>query len=111
MAGYYELRTLNNGEFMFNLKAGNHQVILTSQRYKSRQSALDGIESVRKHGVEAARFVRKVAEDGSPYFVLVAVNGQTIGRSEMYSTAGAMENGINSVMRNATSPLSSTETA
>ena len=111
MAGYYELRTLANGEFMFNLKAGNHQVILTSQRYKTRQAALDGVESVRTNGVSASRFVRKVAEDGSPYFVLVATNGQTIGRSEMYSTSGAMENGISSVMRNAASTVSNTEAA
>lgn len=103
MSGYYELRALANGEFLFNLKAGNHQVVLSSQRYKSRQSALDGIASVRAHGVAGAHFVRKVAQDGSPYFVLMASNGQIIGRSEMYSSAAAMESGIESVSRNAAS--------
>ena len=34
-------------------------------------------------------------------FVLTAGNGQTIGLSEMYSSASAMENGIASVKKNA----------
>jgi uncharacterized protein YegP (UPF0339 family) len=42
-----------------------------------------------------------VAKDGSHYFVLVAANHQTIGKSEMYTSAGAMERGIASVKTNA----------
>ena len=38
---------------------------------------------------------------GEPYFVLKAGNGQVIGKSEMYSSKTAMENGISSVMKNA----------
>ncbi len=37
---------------------------------------------------------------GEPYFVLKATNGEVIGRSEMYSSASAMENGIESVKTN-----------
>jgi uncharacterized protein YegP (UPF0339 family) len=33
--------------------------------------------------------------------VLVASNGQTIGKSEMYSSASSVENGIKSVKENA----------
>jgi uncharacterized protein YegP (UPF0339 family) len=40
-------------------------------------------------------------KNGQPFFVLKAANGETIGRSEMYSSASAMENGIASVKRNA----------
>ena len=43
----------------------------------------------------------KVAKDGSNYFVLVAANHQTIGKSEMYSSARAIEKGIASVKTNA----------
>jgi uncharacterized protein YegP (UPF0339 family) len=37
-----------DGQFMFNLKAANGQVILTSEIYKTKPSAENGIESVRK---------------------------------------------------------------
>lgn len=100
MAGYYELKQMSNGNVMFTLKAGNHQVILTSQGYKEKRSALAGIESCRKNGVNDARFDRKTAKDGSPFFNLTATNGQVIGASEMYSAVAAMENGINSVKTN-----------
>ena len=42
----YVLKHAGNNEFMFNLKAGNGEVILTSQRYNSKASAENGIESV-----------------------------------------------------------------
>jgi uncharacterized protein YegP (UPF0339 family) len=47
--------------------------------------------------------VRKTAKDGSPYFVIKARNGETIGKSEMYSSSSGMENGIKSVRTNAPS--------
>ena len=39
--------------------------------------------------------------DGSPFFNLKATNGQVIGKSEMYSSKSACENGIESVKKNA----------
>ena len=73
-------------------------MILTSKVYKTRQDALHDIEAVRRNSLIAARFERNVAKNNSPYFVLLADNGQTLGRSEMVATRAAMENGIQSVM-------------
>jgi hypothetical protein len=101
MAGWFEITTATDGQFMFNLKAGNGEVILTSERYKAKDSALNGIESVRKNATDGANFERRTSSAGEPYFVLKAANGQEIGRSEMYSGNAAMENGIASVQRNA----------
>ncbi|MCR6662858.1 MAG: YegP family protein [Luteimonas sp.] len=101
MAGKFEITTRKNGEFQFNLKAGNSQVILTSEGYSAKVSALNGVESVRKHSQDDAYFERLTAKDGSPYFNLKASNGQTIGHSEMYSSAAARDNGIESVKTNA----------
>lgn len=101
MAGKFEISTRKNGEFQFNLKAGNGQVILSSEGYKAKASALNGVESVRKHSQDDANFERRTAKDGSPYFVLKAGNGQVIGQSEMYSGKPACENGIASVKSNA----------
>ena len=101
MAGYFELKPTAGGKFSFNLKAANHQVILTSETYSAKAAAQGGIESVKKNGADDSRFERKRAKDGSAYFVLTGANGQTIGRSEMYSSASSMEMGIASVKNNA----------
>ncbi|HPF27231.1 MAG TPA: YegP family protein [Steroidobacteraceae bacterium] len=102
MAGYFQLKQSSSGQYMFNLKAGNHETILTSQLYSSKAAAEGGIEAVRKNAVTDTNFERKTASDGSPYFVLnSAANGQTVGKSEMYKSAAAMENGIASVKANA----------
>jgi uncharacterized protein len=45
--GRYERKDTKNGHFMFNLKAANHQVIGTSQTYKSAESRDEGIASVK----------------------------------------------------------------
>jgi uncharacterized protein YegP (UPF0339 family) len=101
MAGYFELKPAAGGKFSFNLKAANHLVILTSETYSGKDAAQNGIASVKKSATDDARYERKVAKDNSPYFVLTASNGQTIGKSEMYSSASAMESGIASVKANA----------
>mgnify|MGYP003584704151 CR=1 FL=1 len=100
-AGRFELHPSGTGSLRFVLKAGNHQVILTSQSYASHAAALGGIESVRTNAALPERFDRRESKAGEPYFVLKAGNGQIIGQSEMYSSAAGMENGILSVARNA----------
>jgi hypothetical protein len=100
MPGKFVLALAKNGEFRFNLKAANSQTILTSETYRAKKSALNGIESVRTNGVMEERFERRIAKDGRPYFVLKASNGQEIGRSQMYASNATMENGIASVKKN-----------
>lgn len=101
MAGKFEIKAGKTGKFRFNLKASNGQIILTSEAYESRSAATKGIESVRKNSANDARFERKTAKDGSPFFVLKAANGEPIGKSEMYSSKSSMEKGIASVGKNA----------
>ena len=52
-AGTFELKTGTNGQFHFVLKASNGQVIASSRMYNTRDGALKGIESVRKHAPDA----------------------------------------------------------
>jgi len=47
MSGKFVLEKGSTGKYHFNLLAGNGQVIATSQRYESKKSALQGIESVK----------------------------------------------------------------
>ncbi|MCW2750859.1 MAG: hypothetical protein JWR83_1969 [Aeromicrobium sp.] len=53
MAGKFELKTAKSGQFHFNLKAGNGQIIATSEMYESKAAALNGIESVRTNAPDA----------------------------------------------------------
>lgn len=99
--GKFSVKEGKNGDLYFNLKAGNGQVILASQGYKSKSACDNGIESVRTNCGDDNCFEKSTAKDGSFYFNLKSTNGQVIGKSEMYTTEAAMLNGIESVGKNA----------
>ena len=101
MAGKFALRKTPKGKFVFDLKASNSIVILTSESYETRAAALKGIESVRKNGGNAANFEVRAAKNGQPYFVLKAANKEVIGQSERYASSRNVKRGIASVMANA----------
>ena len=81
MSAKFEIKHSANGQYMFNLKAPNGEVILTSETYHQKRSAEEGIASVRANAGDDSRFERKVAKDGSPYFVLKARQRRS-GRQE-----------------------------
>ncbi len=97
----FELKKAKDGQFYFNLKAGNGEVVLTSEMYTAKDGALNGIESVRTNAPHVDRFESKTSTNGKPFFVLKAANHQVIGQSEMYSSDGARDGGIKSVQASA----------
>ncbi len=99
--GKFVISTRKNGEFQFNLKATNGQVILSSEGYTTKAACENGIESVKKNAPEDARYERKEAANGKFYFNLKAANGQVIGSSQMYQSEDSRDNGIESVKKNA----------
>ncbi|MGI9035686.1 MAG: YegP family protein [Pyrinomonadaceae bacterium] len=101
MSGKFEIKNSTNGKFLFNLKAGNGQIILSSQLYETKAATTNGIESVKTNASNDAHYERLTSKGDHPYFVLKAGNGQEIGKSEMYNSTAAMENGIESVKTNA----------
>ncbi|TRO31417.1 YegP family protein [Pseudomonas sp. ALS1279] len=103
MSAKFELKKAKDGQFHFNLLAGNSQVILTSEMYKAKDSALGGIESVRKNSQREGAFEIKQSSNEKHYFVLKATNGQVVGQSQMYSSLAACKGGIESVQKNAPS--------
>ena len=100
MAGCYELKKAKNGEFYFNLLAGNGQGILKSEMYKSRSAAENGIASVQKNCGDDSLYECKESSNGKAYFVLKAKNHQVIGQSQMYESDSGCANGIESVKTN-----------
>lgn len=99
--GKFVVTLRKNGEYQFNLKATNGQVILTSEGYTTKAACMNGIESVKKNSQVEARFEKKVASNGKPFFNLKATNGQIIGSSQMYASEKNMLNGVASVQKNA----------
>jgi len=99
--GKFVITKRSNGEFQFNLKAGNGQTILTSEGYSSKSGCENGIESVKKNAADDSRFEKKTSANGKHHFSLKASNGQIIGSSEMYESTAARDNGIESVKKNA----------
>lgn len=104
MSGWFELTQANDGQYRFALKAGNGETILSSELYKAKASALNGIESVQKNCADDSRYERLVAKNGKPYFNLKAVNHQVIGTSQLYSSEQSREKGIESVKNNGIQP-------
>ena len=101
MAGTFEIKKAKDGEFYFHLKASNGQVILSSEMYKQKSSAGNGIESVKKNAPDDSHYERKVSKNGQFIFNLKAANHEVIGTSETYKTTEARDHGIESVKTNA----------
>ena len=45
----FVVKKTTNGEFRFNLVAGNGQVVATSESYKQKTSAMNTIASIQKN--------------------------------------------------------------
>lgn len=75
-----------DGKAYFHLRAGNGEIMLSSQAYTATSSAKVGIASVLTNGDDAAQYETFQTADGGYAFHLVAKNGEVIARSQVYST-------------------------
>lgn len=113
--GKFAVKTVKSG-IKFDLKAGNGEVIATSEVYTSRAACLKGVESVRKNapaakledqteeGFQAVtnpKFEVYTDKAGEFRFRLKARNGEIIAVSEGYKAKASCLNGIESVRKNA----------
>ena len=113
--GKFVIRNTKTG-VKFDLKAGNGEVIATSEVYASQAACKNGVESVRKNAPVAAvedQTVEGFAVEKNPKFEiytdkagefrfrLKATNGQIIAVSEGYKAMASCKNGIESVKKNA----------
>ena len=99
----------------FDLKAGNGEVIATSEVYTTEKACKNGIESVRKNAqaagiedqtvegfekVKHPKFEVYTDKKGEFRFRLKATNGEIIATSEGYKSKPSCMNGIESVKKN-----------
>ena len=115
--GKFVIKKAKNGEYTFNLKAGNGEVILTaSETYTTLDACKNGVASVAKNapianledqtveGFETQKHPKfEVYADkaGETRFRLKAANGQNIGRGEGYKAKASCLKGIESIRKNA----------
>jgi uncharacterized protein YegP (UPF0339 family) len=53
MPGTFEIKKAKDGQTFFHLKAANGQIILASEMYKAKESALNGCAGSARNGVQA----------------------------------------------------------
>ena len=100
----------------FDLKAGNGEVIATSEVYTSKSACMNGIASVKKNSVIAdiedqtvdgfekkknPKFEVYTDKKGEFRFRLKAGNGEIIATGESYKAKAGCMNGIESIKKNA----------
>ena len=113
--GKFVVKTTKTG-FVFNLKAGNGEVIAVSEVYTTESACMKGIESVKKNAVAAKLEDQTAAEvvavtnpkfevytdkAGEFRFRLKARNGEIIATGEGYKTKASCLNGVESIRKNA----------
>ena len=113
--GKFVIRETNTG-IKFDLKAGNGEVIATSEVYTTEAACKKGIASVQKNApvagvenqteegyaaVKHPKFEVYTDKAGEYRFRLKATNGQIIATSEGYKALAGCMNGIESVKKNA----------
>ena len=114
MAGKFVVITAKNGEFTFNLKASNGEVILTaSETYTTMSACENGIASVKKNSSaniedqtrsetqKHPKYELYKDKAGEYRFRLKAANGEIIGKSEGYKAKASAKKGIASIAKNA----------
>ncbi len=112
--GKFAVKTTKSG-VKFDLKAGNGEIIATSEIYSSEKSCLNGIESVRANcgaeiedqtvegyaALKHPKYEIYLDKGGEFRFRLKAKNGEIIAVSEGYKAKASCKNGIESVKKNA----------
>ncbi len=121
--GKFSVKNTNAG-FHFNLKAGNGEIVATSEVYNTLRSCMNGVDSVKRNAPKAAledqtvegfkkekcpKFEVYTDKKGEFRFRLKASNGQIIAVSESYKAKDSCLNGIGSVKENADSPVAREE--
>lgn len=103
MAASFELSKSSDGQFRFVLKSTEGKTLLSSELYKEKASAKNGIESVQKNAGNDGRYEKKTASNGKLHFNLKASNGQIVGSSPLYADEAARDAAIATVKAEAAS--------
>ena len=95
--GKFIIKQMSNGQYYFNLKAPNGEILISSEGYTSKSGCLNGIEAVKINTSRGNQFIEKTSANGKYYFNLKSQNGQIIAMSQLYTNKNGMLGGIEAV--------------
>lgn len=112
MAHRFNITPAANDQFKFDFSY-NAEKIFWSENYKQKDSARDGVESLKKNAPEAPvidlsnnetgsgyRFEIVASRDEQHFVRFVAANGETMARTETYASKASARNAIDSLKKN-----------
>lgn len=82
----FEVFTGSNKELYFRLVDNSGKIILSSEGYKQKDSALNGIESVKKNLPLPTGIEMKESTNGKHFFNIKSTNGQVVSTSTMFDS-------------------------
>lgn len=98
----FELFKGKDDQFYFRLKSVNGKVLVFSEGYKAKDSAINGIRSVKNNGASADNYRKKTSDSGDKFsFSIIATNGQVVASSDSYAAEASRDAGIESTVNTA----------
>lgn len=101
--GMYEISKSNNGQFRVALRSFNGELLLISENFKSKASAVNLVDSIAKNAINYDNFDIKETSNGKYYFDLKASNHQILATSKFYEDMASLTIGLELVKRNSLS--------
>jgi uncharacterized protein YegP (UPF0339 family) len=95
----YLLSKTGDQEYSFVLRGENKEPILMSQTYRTKAGAQGGIQSVRDNSTDDACYERRLAPDGTHFFILKTPDGEPLGQSKTYPYPDALDRVVALVKR------------
>jgi uncharacterized protein YegP (UPF0339 family) len=92
--GKFVISKKKNGDYQFNFKGRNNQIILNSEGYFEKTNCRNGIERVKKYSQIDDRFRKTTTTDGKFYFELKGGNGLVMATSKLYESTSERDNAL-----------------
>lgn len=80
--------------FSFVFASDEGKMLVKSENYTAKKSALNGIESVKKNCLSENRFELKESKNGMFFFNLKASNGQVVATSTMFTSVDERDRAV-----------------
>lgn len=87
----------NGSAYSFLLVGEQAAMLLRSELYRTKDSALKGIRAIKKNASLDRRYLLKESTNGMYFFNLKSANGLTVATSALFSTENDRAQAINTV--------------
>ena len=89
--GKFVISKNTNGEFKYEFRTNNDEIIFEKSGYRNKAMCLNVIESIKNNSQDDSKFYRKRTTDNECYFNLKSANGKILGTSKTYANRATRE--------------------